>query len=116
MLRQGSIVWVIVPDPAGRNLKSRPVAILTPTEHLDGTQPIRAAAITSTFSEPIPVHSVKLPWSRHSHPVTGLNRPSIVRCDWICRIEVTNITGVAGIVPTKLFAEIVRHIRDLTGE
>ena len=70
-LQQGSIVWVELVDPAGRNPKTRPAVVLTPSNEILPGGTIYVAAASSTFNEPLPVNQVVLPWHPQKHPVTG---------------------------------------------
>jgi mRNA-degrading endonuclease toxin of MazEF toxin-antitoxin module len=51
-LTQGSIVWVVVSDAAGRNPKCRPAVVVTPIDEITDDNSFVVVAATSTFSKP----------------------------------------------------------------
>ena len=106
MYRQGHIVWIEIPDPAGRNPKCRPAIILTSTSELSPSKPLVVVAVTSRFSKPLREDQVELPWSHRKHPVTGLNKPCIAVCDWLVPVQQTQILKIGGIVPNHILEKI----------
>ena len=109
-LQQGSIVWVELVDPAGRNPKTRPAVILTPShEILPGGQ-IYVAAASSTFNVSLPVNQVALPWHPQKHPVTGLRKKCVVVCEWISEIDPAQILEIGGICPPAILFQILAQL------
>lgn len=116
MLQQGSIVWVIVDDTAGRNPKCRPAVVVTPTEEILPDQSIVLVAATGTFSKPHPENQVPLPWHRNKHPVTGLFKECVVVCEWLFEVEQDQIDSIGGVCPPNVLAKILEQIPDLSDE
>lgn len=116
-LIQGQIIEAYLPDQAGRNHKDRPAVILTSTNKVYEVERIRVVAVTSRFDEPVPDVKVKLPWmyprggGHRGHPVTGLNRPSVAICNWVCSCTTDEVKRVGGFVPAKYFDEIWKQVQ-----
>jgi mRNA-degrading endonuclease toxin of MazEF toxin-antitoxin module len=107
MLCQGRIVWVTLSDQSGRNPKHRPAIIVTPTADIDPAGKVVVVAATSTFTKPLPVNLVPLPWQNGGHPVTRLYKPCVAVCDWVCVIPVSAIGAEGGVVPKPLLDQIL---------
>ena len=94
-LQLGRIVWVTIPDPQGRNPKSRPAAI----HSITGDGMVSVVAITSRIGMAHPDATVPIPWQRNGHPRTKLTRPSEAVCTWMVRLPLSEIRPTAGRVP-----------------
>ena len=112
-LRYGSLIYAEVPDPAGRNPKRRPLLIVTPSDALETGREIFCVAITSQIPDPLTEDMIELPWSRHCHPRTKLNRPLIARCDWIEKITVTDDLTEIGYATDSVLERIEHRLRQL---
>ena len=106
-LQQGSIVWIATKDQAGRNSKCRPVVILSSTHDIASGKQLAGVAATGTFSKPLPTNRIELPWKNGKHPVTGLYKPCVAVCDWIVKLDQSDIVSIGGIVPDSLLAAIL---------
>ena len=109
-LQQGSIIWVVVSDQAGRNPKCRPAVVVTPSEDISDDDTFIVVASTSKFSKPLPDNRIELPWKHGKHPVTGLYMRCVAVCDWLAEIAHEDVEGIAGIVPPRLLAKILEAI------
>lgn len=109
-LQQGSVVWLTVLDPAGRNPKKRPAVVLTRTsEIVDGGRVVVACA-TTRIDRPLPENQVPLPWSANGSARTGLRRPCVVVCDWLYVADLTCIEQIGGVVPARVLQEILARL------
>jgi mRNA-degrading endonuclease toxin of MazEF toxin-antitoxin module len=107
VVRQGSIVWLSLLDPAGANPKFRPAVIVTPTDELKKDRTVVVAAATTTFTEPLPENKIKLPWHNNGHPTTGMRKPTVVVCDWIAEVNYNQIEEIIGNCPTSILFQIL---------
>jgi mRNA-degrading endonuclease toxin of MazEF toxin-antitoxin module len=108
----GQIVLAPVPDGHG-HIKIRPVVILTPTEEIRPGDPIEVACVTTDIERPTPPHHIPLPWHRARHPRTGLDKPNVVKCDWLALIDEAEIIREMGIVPGPQMIMIAEALRRL---
>ena len=98
-------------DEQGRNPKQRAGVIVTPSHQIADDQPFVVVAVTSTFTEPLLPTQIKLPWNRDRHKVrTGLTKPVVAKCDWLCTIGKDDIISFGGVVPPAVLLEIVKQI------
>ena len=109
-LRQGSIIWVQVNDPAGRNPKCRPAVVITPTEEIKPGEVLVAVAATSTIPNPLPDRVVELPWHANRHPLTGLYKRCIAVCDWLIEFSQEDVQKVGGFVPSATLLKILARL------
>ena len=76
---RGTVVLVaLVPDKNGGNHKDRPVVLVRDVEDTDAL--FCNVAVTSSFSYPVPVTSVKLPHHRQGRCKTGLTMECVADC------------------------------------
>jgi mRNA-degrading endonuclease toxin of MazEF toxin-antitoxin module len=106
-LQQGSVLWVTVADQAGRNPKSRPAIVVTPTSEIKSGDKIVVVAATSTFSRPLPGNRIELPWSPGGHASTGLYKRCVAVCDWVIEIEQSSIISIGGTIPKTTLDAII---------
>jgi len=104
------VILVAVTDPRGKNPKPRPAVILTHTEELSRAEEFVVAAISTTFSEPLPPDYVELPWAEDGRAMTGLRQPSVVKCRWLKRVRRDEILRVAGHIPPRLMLKIMQLV------
>lgn len=109
-LQQGSIIWVVVSDHAGRNPKCRPAVVVTPTNEIVEGETFVVVAATSTISKPLPDNHIDLPWKADRHPVTGLFKRCVAVCDWLAEISHSDVEAVGGIVPPTVLNQILSQI------
>jgi mRNA-degrading endonuclease toxin of MazEF toxin-antitoxin module len=112
-LCRGRIVRVEVLDPQGRNPKSRPAVIVTPTEEIRPDGEVVLVAITGTLNAAPPEMQVALPWQRQGRTKTRLNKPSVAVCTWVFKRPVSSIQSYSGIVPDRQMLEILDKINAL---
>lgn len=115
MLKQGSICWADVPDRNG-HIKRRPIVVLTPTRDILLDQPVVAAAVTTTFQEPLEAACVRLPHDPHGHPATGLRRDCVVRCDWLLALRPSDVVEIKGYVPGRTLLRILETVGRVRGK
>ena len=108
-LRPGQIVWVTLPDPQGRNPKTRPAAVCS----VSATGVVGVVAITSQIGRAPPEVTVPVPWQRNGHPRTKLRRPSEAICSWAATVPAASVQATTGRVPLtemNLIAEILKRL------
>jgi mRNA-degrading endonuclease toxin of MazEF toxin-antitoxin module len=110
----GQIVLAPVPDGHG-HIKIRPVVILTPTEEIQPGEPMAVACVTTHIEQPTPPHHIPLPWHRARHPRTGLDKPNVVKCDWLASIDEADIIREMGSVPGRQMILIAETLQRLAG-
>ncbi|MHC5539665.1 type II toxin-antitoxin system PemK/MazF family toxin [Singulisphaera rosea] len=113
-LKVGSIVLVPVPDGHG-NVKNRPVVVIQVPVEYEYDKPLLAVAVSTQVTRPIPDHHVKLPWQLPRHPVTGLNRDNVAKCDWIVNVHRSKIIQEMGETPPRQLVAIVEAVRRVVG-
>lgn len=106
ILRQGSIVWIEVPDPRG-NLKRRPVVVVTATHEIVLDAPIVGVAVSTRVSKPPRNVEVSMPWSPMGHPATRLRRECAAVADWLVRFKASDVRSVEGYVPQRTLLRIL---------
>lgn len=110
MLQQGSIVWVTINDPNGRNPKRRPAVVVSPTSAIQAGEPIVVVAATTQVEKPLPNNRIPLPWHRSGHPVTKLKTECVAVCDWLAEIDQSSIEAVGGVCPQNVLIQILAMI------
>jgi hypothetical protein len=111
-LRQGSIVWIEVPDTRG-HVKRRPVVVVTATDEMLLDEPIVGVAVTTTFPDPPNQWQIPLPWWDHGHPATRLRRRSAAVCNWLVKFRHSDVQSVEGYVPGVTLAKVLRIVARL---
>jgi mRNA-degrading endonuclease toxin of MazEF toxin-antitoxin module len=103
----GQILLVAdVLDHNGQNPTTRPIIVVTPDVEIAEGGDLFGVAVSGTFPDPLPADAVKLPWHRHGHPRTGLDKPAVAVCGWIVPIDPARIVRPKGFVPSKQIREI----------
>jgi mRNA-degrading endonuclease toxin of MazEF toxin-antitoxin module len=109
-LIQGRIVEAEVFDPQGANLKRRPLVVISRTSEIATGKQFVGVAITTSFSEPLSEHQVRLPWSRQGVGGTRLTEECVAACNWLCRLTESDICAYKGMVPGKQLCEILERV------
>lgn len=109
MLQHGSIVWVELVDPHGRNRKCRPAVVVSPSPQAE-PEHIVAVAVTSTFSIPRPDNTVSLPWDASGNCRSGLKRECVAICDWLVVFPIVAVKQVVGICDRNTLAQIMSRL------
>ena len=109
-LSQGQVVRIAVPDPRGKNPKSRPVVILTETAELADNDEFVVACISTQFSEPLPQHCIPAPWSPDGHAKSGLRQPSVVKCRWLLKVKREDVEETLGHLSSATMLDIMREV------
>jgi mRNA-degrading endonuclease toxin of MazEF toxin-antitoxin module len=102
-------------DPQGRNPKTRPAVIVTPTAEIDPRLPLQVVAVTTFLPDPLPADHVLLPWQHPRHPRTGLNKRCAAVCTWLARVDEGRVIRHVGIVPGRQLLEIESILARLAG-
>lgn len=113
LICQGRIVRANVLDPQGQNPKVRSLVIVTATSKIAAADSVAGVAITGSFSDPLADDEVLLPWRKDRHPKTGLHKPCVAKCSWVCAIKPTDILERAGIVPPAVLDQIIAKVTPL---
>lgn len=103
MLRRGSVIWFVIPDPDGNviyddhgNPKEHPALVLSSNEDIDSGRTLVVAAIsTRVGSNPRPPQWFHIDWQRGGHPGTGLSRHCVVKADWLVSVDQADVTQVS---------------------
>jgi mRNA-degrading endonuclease toxin of MazEF toxin-antitoxin module len=109
-MQQGSIVIAMVADPSGANPKERPLVVVSPSAAIKTGEPIVAAAISTQFNEPVLATEVKLPFHPKGTARTGLTKPCVAKCDWLCTLQPEDIRAIRGYVSGETLKSILAII------
>lgn len=109
-LRQGHIVWVEMPDPAGRNPKVRPGVVVTPTPDIVAGGSVVVVAVSTRADQASAEQSVELPWQTNGHPRTRLRMRCVAVCTWRVAVPVDDLPAPQGFVPDQYLAEILAKL------
>ena len=55
--------------------------------------------ITTSFEDPPPGRWIRMLHAPGGHPVTGLDRPCVLKCDWVVRFPTAAIIRKKGVLP-----------------
>ena len=113
MLEQGRIIWATLSDRNGRNSKSRPLVVVTPTADIPTAEALVAVAISTTPNPNDNPFEVPLPWSANGKARTKLTKSCAAVCNWLCKVVPVAIQAEGGVVPPSELAEIMRRIDQL---
>ena len=114
-VQQGAILLVKdVPDK-DRNLKQRPVVVITATVDIKPNEPFEAIAITTQVPRPLPADHVRLPYQRQGQARTGLNKKNAAVCSWGVSVRHDQILDHKGACPTAILHAILKRINSLRG-
>jgi mRNA-degrading endonuclease toxin of MazEF toxin-antitoxin module len=106
-MQQGTIVIALVPDPAGANPKERPLVVVSPTVDVEAGKPIVAVAISTQFAEPPATTEVKLPFHPRGSARTGLTKPCVAKCNWLCTLPQSDVRATRGYVSGNVLKSIL---------
>ncbi len=107
---QGDILLVNVP---GAEHNPRWVVVVSPQDRLGPSGKFFAAGISTDYPNPPLPHQVELPSRPGRHPVTGLTKPCVVKCDWIIELSNSDVVKVTGETPPDQLKLILEQIRKL---
>jgi len=102
----GQVVLAYVSDGRGRT-KERPCVVISSDRSNDAGEPLQAIAITGIFREPLPTYHVPLPWTPDGSGPTGLNKPSVAKCNWPREIDPHKVVRSLGFLPPGTLRTIV---------
>lgn len=111
-IERGMVVWASVPDRSGGTIKLRPAVVID--INASGELLLVACATTKFDPANLQYEEIKLP---HGHALTpsrtGMTTASVIRCDWLLKLCVSEIKQIAGAVPEKLHTAILDRIRNV---
>ncbi len=104
------MAWI--DDPAGSSCDHpHPVMVL----HA-GPRNFWGVGISSKFTDPIPAHWFKMPNAPGGHLDTGLDRPCVLKCNWLQQIMNADALDQLGHAPKEIrqsaIIEIAARIED----
>ena len=103
----GTIVWMQVTDPNGRNPKTRPLILVSPLDENGNHDAVAVSSQVDLFREDC---CVFLPWNHGGHIKTQLSKKCIARCDWMVKLKPSDVARVGGIVPQQTLIKILARI------
>lgn len=104
----GRIVWVKL-GPRG-DFKKRP-AVIIETDDEDNPSEVILAAGSTVIGNPLGPNEVVLPYRKAGkHPITKLNRETVIVCDWIESVNPSQILAYGGEVPASTLSQILKKI------
>ncbi|HET6883088.1 MAG TPA: type II toxin-antitoxin system PemK/MazF family toxin [Pirellulales bacterium] len=108
----GRVVWATVPDPQGRNPKSRRCVVISDVDPSDPPNDVTVVYVTSSMNESYADEYVTL---KHGpRCLTSFTKLSAAHCIGVYKLPVSEVTLHPGIVePT--FVEAIRHRIDALG-
>jgi len=87
--------WTIsVPDPRGKNPKTRAFVIITPTPEIMPGSEVVGVAVTSTYRDPQDKLMIPMRWNAAGTTETGFRMKCFAKCDWLQKIPIK--TGEPG--------------------
>jgi len=95
----GHVVIADIPDPEGKPCDHEHTAMVLRPPDEKGN--LYLLAISSKFARPIGRLMIEVPWATGGHPVTGLSRPSVLKCGWVVPFHVDKIECRKGNIPSQ---------------
>jgi mRNA-degrading endonuclease toxin of MazEF toxin-antitoxin module len=102
----GQIVFAYIDDGKG-STKSRPALIISSDEECESGADLLVLAISKRIEDPCPPYHFKVHDSRVRDPVTGLDFPCVVKCNWVREIKPSRIERRVGNMPDEPLKKIV---------
>ncbi len=102
----GQIVYAYIDDSKG-STKSRPSLIISSDEECNSGSDLLVLAITKRMEEPCPPYHFKVHDRHVRDPLTGLDFPCVVKCNWVREIKPRRIERRVGNMPDELLQRIV---------
>ncbi len=90
--RPGDIVLADILDPDGKPCAGPHRALVL---RIDAERAY-LVGITSSFDDPPPGRWIRMKHSPGGHRITGLDRPCVLKCDWVVRFKVSAIIRKMG--------------------
>jgi len=69
--------------------------------------------ITTSYDDPPPGHWIRMLVAPGGHPETGLDRPCVLKCDWVVCFKVTAIIRKKGVLPDDQLKQAIDQIATL---
>lgn len=111
-MQRGSIVWIELADPNGLDPKKRPALVLSSNDKIAHGGALVVAAISTSFTRPVPSHWFELPSHPAGHPRTGLDQPCVVKADWLKSVERSEILGELGTAPAGIVRQVLAWLQN----
>ena len=112
--RRGAVVWltVPVPDPRGKNPKSRRVVVVSASTDIRADPDhIVVACATASPTDPDDPTLVRIKAAGRPNNATGFTRPTWVNTDWLRIVSADMIDRIAGKIAGEELAEIIEKIQ-----
>jgi mRNA-degrading endonuclease toxin of MazEF toxin-antitoxin module len=112
--RFGDIIEAAIPDPNDKNIKPRPVLIISPNDEVAIRHHLNVMAISSSNFPPVmPDCWFELPWDPDGHVTTGLTMRCVVKCDWRVSIPKENVIRKWGRAPGAIMKKVATYLANL---
>jgi hypothetical protein len=112
----GDIVMLVILDPNGVNPKLRPALIISTDDEMASNAVIRVASVSSSnIPDPLSPMYFELPWKRGKHPKTGLDRRSVVKCDWLAEVTGEQVISKIGTAPASVLIQVSKYFASQSG-
>ena len=104
---RGDIVYARVADPGGLRIDhDHPVIIWTATEKIPTAAKIHVVVVSSQITTPHPRGHIPMPWRVGGHPITGLSKPCVAKCNWTPALTAADLHRHIGVTPTAIMEQI----------
>jgi mRNA-degrading endonuclease toxin of MazEF toxin-antitoxin module len=116
-LGHGCIIIAETPDSEGRNIKRRPLVVISEDADIAAGVSLKCVAITRQIPSEKPEVHVLLPWDRSGHRETGLKAKCAAHCRWhVPPIPQTAPIDVIGSTPPDTLKTIKQILQRLNAD
>lgn len=96
-VQQGSVIRAWVTDPSGKNPKARPLVVVSTNSEIAREKSFVAVAITGhPDGSVLESDEVPLPWHAGGRCKSGLKKPSVAKCSWMCPLTLSDVIEIKG--------------------
>jgi mRNA-degrading endonuclease toxin of MazEF toxin-antitoxin module len=111
----GQIVSAYISDGLGRT-KDRPALIVSHDDDNDAGQDLFVIAITGAIEEPCPIYNVLLNNGTTRDARSGLNKPSVAKCNWFRKVKQSRVLASVGYLDEDLLETVVDRFLELVND
>ena len=108
-LRQGEIVWAMIPASRGP-AKKRPIVIYTPSELIGQQSQIGVVGITTSYYPDDPDY-LELPWRDDGRITTRLRKPSAISFRLLATVEKSTVEQTGGYLDQASLINMLRELK-----